>query len=170
MSFVTEELAFQSDSLCREFLSQFGVVYADGERTKIDCKTSSAAVTSAWETLWTLYGQYSNYSVLKTFRPSNPFFKFQCTRFIFRSVGFALLVAYTFLPDFPNFTHIIPIFKILSSQCLLPVRVIEGVKMFKEESVALQIWFYKFYYLDILETGSKAVGNRFRRKMLQNTF
>lgn len=93
MSFVTEELAFQSDSLCREFLSQFGVVYADGERTKIDCKTSSAAVTSAWETMWTLYGQCSNYSVLKTFSDEvTHFFKFRCTRFIFCSVGFTLIV------------------------------------------------------------------------------
>lgn len=152
MSFVTEELAFQSDNLCREFLSQFGVVYADDERTKIDCKTSSAAVTSAWKTMWTLYGQLSNYSVLKTFSD-------QVTNFF--NVGALnssvwldltclsnLLVAFTFLPYFPNFSYLIPIVWILSSQWLLPVRLIEKIPIVREEFVALQIRFQKVYYLD----------------------
>ncbi|XP_054285765.1 leukocyte receptor cluster member 8 homolog [Macrosteles quadrilineatus] len=47
VSWLTQELAFNSDSDCVEFLSQFPVVYADDERTKIDCKTSAAAMGSA---------------------------------------------------------------------------------------------------------------------------
>uniref|UniRef100_A0A1B6GA47 PCI domain-containing protein n=1 Tax=Cuerna arida TaxID=1464854 RepID=A0A1B6GA47_9HEMI len=47
VSFLTQELAFQTDLACHQFLSQFGVVYADGERTKIDCKMSATSVSSA---------------------------------------------------------------------------------------------------------------------------
>ncbi|KAK3914968.1 Leukocyte receptor cluster member 8-like protein [Frankliniella fusca] len=46
VSFVAAELAFASEEKCLEFLTPFGFTFADIERTKIDCKASSAVLTS----------------------------------------------------------------------------------------------------------------------------
>lgn len=47
VSFISTELAFDSDTQCVEFMDQFGVVYTDMERTKVDCKASTPVVSSA---------------------------------------------------------------------------------------------------------------------------
>ncbi|KAK7868176.1 hypothetical protein R5R35_003047 [Gryllus longicercus] len=45
-SLVMQELAFDSDEKCLEFLAPFGLTFMDAERTKIDCKASVASINS----------------------------------------------------------------------------------------------------------------------------
>ncbi|KAJ9589116.1 hypothetical protein L9F63_017575, partial [Diploptera punctata] len=46
VSFVVQELAFESDEKCLEFLSPFDLTFADIQRTKIDCKSSVAVLNN----------------------------------------------------------------------------------------------------------------------------
>ncbi|XP_047113690.1 leukocyte receptor cluster member 8 homolog isoform X1 [Schistocerca piceifrons] len=46
VSLVTQELAFESDEKCLEFLTPFGLKFDDAQRTKIDCKTSSTIISN----------------------------------------------------------------------------------------------------------------------------
>ncbi|XP_021937854.1 leukocyte receptor cluster member 8 homolog isoform X2 [Zootermopsis nevadensis] len=46
LSFVVQELAFDSDEKCLEFITPFGLTFEDIQRTKIDCKASLAALNT----------------------------------------------------------------------------------------------------------------------------
>jgi len=46
LSFVVQELAFDSDEKCLEFITPFGLIFEDIQRTKIDCKASLAVLNT----------------------------------------------------------------------------------------------------------------------------
>jgi hypothetical protein len=41
-----QELAFDSDEKCLEFITPFGLIFEDIQRTKIDCKASLAVLNT----------------------------------------------------------------------------------------------------------------------------
>lgn len=51
LSFVVQELAFDSDEKCLEFITPLGLTFEDIQRTKIDCKASLAALNAMWNVL-----------------------------------------------------------------------------------------------------------------------
>ncbi|XP_023701992.1 leukocyte receptor cluster member 8 homolog isoform X2 [Cryptotermes secundus] len=46
LSFVVQELAFDSDEKCLEFITPFGLTFEGNQRTRIDCKASLAAINA----------------------------------------------------------------------------------------------------------------------------
>jgi len=44
VSYVSSELAFETEEKCLEFLTPFGLVFTDVTRSKIDCKASMACL------------------------------------------------------------------------------------------------------------------------------
>lgn len=44
VDFIVSELAFQSADKFYEFVTDFGLIYADSERQQLDCKASSGSL------------------------------------------------------------------------------------------------------------------------------